>query len=153
MDSSPTTRKYEGMFLIDNTQANKDWDAVVQHVHEILQKHNAEILSTEKWGEKKLAYKVKGQKRGTYLLIRFNAPPEAITHINHDCVLSEIILRCLIVSDLVVEVPPVKEEEKATTQESESPTPIAEAETETEVEVEAEAEEGELTESKLEEIS
>ncbi|MGR3311639.1 MAG: 30S ribosomal protein S6 [Candidatus Brocadiales bacterium] len=150
MDLSPTTRKYEGMFLIDNTQANKDWDAVVKHVHEILQKHNAEILSTEKWGEKKLAYKVKGQKRGTYLLISFNAPPEAITHINHDCILSEIILRCLIVSDLaVVEVPPVKEEEKATTQESESPTPIAEAETE----VEVEAEEGELTESKLEEIS
>lgn len=113
MDAPHITKKYEGMFLIDNAHANKDWDAVVKQVHEILQKHNAEIVTSEKWGERKLAYKVKGQKRGTYLLIRFNAPTSAITPIKQDCSLSEIILRSLIIRDLGLEVPRPEEVEEA----------------------------------------
>jgi len=60
---------YEGLFLIDNAHASTEWDNVVKHIQDILQKNGAEILKTEKWGEKKLAYKIKSHKRGTYLLI------------------------------------------------------------------------------------
>lgn len=124
MDAPQITRKYEGMFLIDNAHANKDWDGVVKHLHEILQKHNVEILSTEKWGERKLAYKIKGQKRGTYLLIRFNAPTGAITPIKQRCLISDVILRGLIVRDTGVEVPRFEEAEKsAVKSEVEGPPP------------------------------
>ena len=43
---------YEGLFLIDNAHANTEWDNVVKHIHDILQKNGAETLKTEKWGEK-----------------------------------------------------------------------------------------------------
>ena len=66
-------RMYEGLFLIDNAHANTEWDNVVKRIQDILQKNGTEILKIEKWGEKKSAYKVKGHKRGTYLLIHFNA--------------------------------------------------------------------------------
>ncbi len=135
MDAPHITRKYEGMFLIDNTYANKDWDAVVKGVHEILQKHNAEIISTEKWGERKLAYKIKGQKRGTYLLIRFSAPTGAITPIKQGCTLSEFILRSLIVSDLGLEVPRFEEvEEAAAKSRVKGPSPVVEELAEVELE-------------------
>lgn len=129
MDSPDIIRKYEGLFLIDNTHATKEWDAAVNHVHEMLQKHEAEILSSEKWGERKLAYKIKGQKRGTYLLILFNAPTGAVTNINQSSLLSEIILRCLIVRDLGLEVARSGEAEKAEEKsEVKEPPPIEEAE-------------------------
>lgn len=96
-------RMYEGLFLIDNAHASTEWDNVVKHIHDILQKNGAEILKTEKWGEKKLAYKVKGHKRGTYLLIHFNAKNSAIATVRRDFHLSDYIVRFLIVKDDKIE--------------------------------------------------
>lgn len=96
-------RMYEGLFLIDNAHATTEWDNVVKHIHDILQKNGAEILKTEKWGEKKLAYKVKGHKRGTYLLIHFNAKNSAIATVRRDFHLSDYIVRFLIVKDDKIE--------------------------------------------------
>jgi len=94
---------YEGLFLIDNAHATMEWDAVVKHIHDILQKNGSEILKTEKWGEKKLAYKIKGHKRGTYLLIHFNAKNTAVATIKRDFQLSDYIVRSLIVKDDKIE--------------------------------------------------
>lgn len=96
-------RMYEGLFLIDNAHASMEWDNVVKHIHDILQKYGAEILKTEKWGEKKLAYKIKGHKRGTYLLIHFNAKNTAVATIKRDFQLSDYIIRSLIVKDDKIE--------------------------------------------------
>ena len=96
-------RMYEALFIIDNAHANTEWDAVVKHIQDILQKNGAEILKTEKWGEKKLAYKVKGHKRGTYLLVHFNAKNTAIPTVRRDFQLSDYIVRSLIVKDDKIE--------------------------------------------------
>ncbi len=96
-------RMYEGLFLIDNAHANTEWDNVVKRIQDILQKNGAEILKIEKWGEKKLAYKIKGHKRGTYLLIHFNANNSAITTLRRDFQLSDYIVRFLIVKDDKIE--------------------------------------------------
>ncbi len=96
-------RMYEGLFLIDNAHANTEWDNVVKHIHDILQKNGTEILKTEKWGEKKLAYKIKGHKRGTYLLIHFNAENSAIATLRRDFQLSDYIVRFLIIKDDKIE--------------------------------------------------
>jgi len=96
-------RMYEGLFLIDNAHANTEWDNVVKHIHDILQKNGAEILKSEKWGEKKLAYKIKAHKRGTYLLVHFNAKNTAITAIKRDFQLSDYIIRFLIIKDDKIE--------------------------------------------------
>ena len=96
-------RMYEGLFLIDNAHANTEWDNVVKHIHDILQKNGAETLKTEKWGEKKLAYKIKSHKRGTYLLVHFNAKNSAIATIRRDFQLSDYIIRFLIIKDDKIE--------------------------------------------------
>ncbi len=96
-------RMYEGLFLIDNARASMEWDNVVKHIHDILQKNGSEILKTEKWDEKKLAYKIKGHKRGTYLLIHFNAKNTAIATSRRDLQLSDYIIRSLIVKDDKIE--------------------------------------------------
>lgn len=96
-------RMYEGLFLLDNAHASLEWDTVVKHIHDILLKNGAEILKTEKWGEKKLAYRIKGHKRGTYLLIHFHAKNTAIATIKRDFLLSDYIIRSLIVKDNKIE--------------------------------------------------
>ncbi|MEK7821575.1 MAG: 30S ribosomal protein S6 [Planctomycetota bacterium] len=89
-------RTYEAMFLIDNNVASNDWDGVVKRVQEVIQKCGAKVLSTEKWAERKLAYKIGPHKRGTYMLVYFEAPMGSIVSIRRECQLSEIIVRNLI---------------------------------------------------------
>jgi len=96
-------RMYEGLFLIDTAHASTEWDNAVKHIHDILQKNGAEILKTEKWGEKKLAYKIKSYKRGTYLLVHFNAKNSAIAMVRRDFQLSDYIIRFLIIKDDKIE--------------------------------------------------
>ncbi len=124
-------RLYEGMFIIDNAVAVSDWDSVVKQVQGVLENRGAEILSTEKWGEKKLAYIMNGHKRGTYLLIYFNAPVDSISTIKRDFQLSDNVLRTLIVrTDNVKEPTPEEAEteegqEQEQGQEQEKPAPVA----------------------------
>ncbi|HHT9119633.1 MAG TPA: 30S ribosomal protein S6 [Candidatus Hypogeohydataceae bacterium YC41] len=103
-------RTYEAMFLVDNTVATNDWDGAVRHVQEILQKGGAKVLNVEKWAERKLAYKVGPHKRGTYMLVYFEAPVGSIATIRRECQLSETIVRSLILKVEKKTVPSVKEQ-------------------------------------------
>jgi small subunit ribosomal protein S6 len=88
-----TTRSYEAMFLLDNQAAQADWDTTSGVVDAILQKHGATLVQKEKWDERKLAYEIKGQRRATYYLVYFDAPPAAMARIDEDVRLSESVLR------------------------------------------------------------
>ncbi len=90
------TNAYEGMFLFPQAQS-ADLKAAVDHITEILAKGNAEIASLKKWDERRLAYEIKGNKRGVYFLVYFNARPDAVVGIERSCNLSEMLLRTMIV--------------------------------------------------------
>lgn len=90
---------YEGMFLFDAALAAKDWPGLERHVQEILQKHGAEIVYSERWPDRKLCYDIGGSKKGTYFLTYFKAPPHAVQPIERDAQLSERILRLLVLYD------------------------------------------------------
>lgn len=86
---------YEAMFLLGQAQA-ADLGGAVAHIQEIMARGHAEILAMRKWDERRLAYEIRGQKRGTYILVYFKAPGKDVAHIERDCNLSERILRTLI---------------------------------------------------------
>src|SRR3954464_12280061 len=84
------------MFLLDSTKVAVSWDESVKHVHDILSKHQSEIVASRQWDERRLAYSVDGDKKGTYLLTYFKADGTAVKEIVADCHLSDVILRELI---------------------------------------------------------
>ncbi len=87
---------YEGMFLLDSTKVAVSWDSSVQNVHDILSKHESEIVASRQWDERRLAYPVEGHKKGTYLLTYFRTDGAHLKEIVADCHLSDVILRELI---------------------------------------------------------
>ena len=89
---------YEGMFLLDIRQANRDWDGSLDNLKLLLTKHGGEILRCEKWGERRLAYEIKGRRRATYVLTYFQAEGEAVNRIYRECELSDLILRALMLN-------------------------------------------------------
>ena len=90
------TRLYEALFLVDSGEAASDWQGIIDHVKKILERSEVEILSIRKWDERPLAYPIMGRKRGTYILVYFNAICERLGAIERDAQLSERILRVLI---------------------------------------------------------
>jgi small subunit ribosomal protein S6 len=87
---------YEVMFLIDSAEAAKDWDGIIELVTKMLNKIDAQILSLKKWDERPLAYSIKKCGRGTYILAYFKADGRKITELERDVLLSERVMRALI---------------------------------------------------------
>jgi ribosomal protein S6 len=91
-----TKRLYEALFLVDSAEAASDWQGINDHVKKILERSEAEILSIRKWDERPLAYPIMNRKRGTYILVYFNALCVKLGAIERDTQLSERILRVII---------------------------------------------------------
>ncbi len=96
MANTEQIRVYEAMFLVDSGLA-ASWDDLARQLGGILTRHGAEVIGLTRWDERKLAYPVGKQKRGTYALAFFTlANGAAVAEIERDCQLSEQILRALV---------------------------------------------------------
>ncbi len=87
---------YEGLFLFPQAVGG-ELQFAVDHISEILAKSDAEVISICRWDERRLAYEIKGNKRGIYFLVYFRALRTALIAIERSCNLSETLLRSMIV--------------------------------------------------------
>ena len=91
------TRTYECMCLLDNREVRKGWQPLKDSVLAMFTKHGAKVLSGRRWDERRLAYTIKGQQRGTYLLVYFSANTQVLSAIRRDLQFNESLLRFLLV--------------------------------------------------------
>ena len=87
---------YEGLFLFPQAVGG-ELQFAVDHISEILAKSDAEVISISRWDERRLAYEIKGNKRGIYFLVYFRALRTALIAIERSCNLSETLLRSMII--------------------------------------------------------
>ena len=86
---------YEGMFIFDSNRYSRDTAGVSGQIAEMIQKLGGSILANRLWEDRRLAYPIKGQRKGTYWLIYFKLDSTHLTGLNRQCQLSESILRNL----------------------------------------------------------
>jgi small subunit ribosomal protein S6 len=86
---------YEVMFLIGQAQA-ADLASVIEHIQEIFSRSGIEVIAMRKWDERRLAYEIKKQKRGLYILAYVKAPAKNMPQFERDTNLSEKILRVMV---------------------------------------------------------
>jgi small subunit ribosomal protein S6 len=87
--------QYEAMFLVGPMGAAEPENAL-NMCRGIIERHGGQIILIKKWDERKLAYELEGQKRGTYIISYFRSPGSAVAGIERDVRLSEEILRVLV---------------------------------------------------------
>ncbi|MGH7133625.1 MAG: 30S ribosomal protein S6, partial [Phycisphaerales bacterium] len=68
----------------------------VEHLKEVLTKNGSDIIALKKWGDRPLAFPIKKQKRGIYILVYFSAPTDKYAAIERSFNLSEQLLRHMI---------------------------------------------------------
>lgn len=86
-------RIYESIFVTRSDLDDAQLDDGVERVKKIIEKFGGEILKIEKWGKKKLAYPVKRNKYGHYVLIYFNGQAETISELDRHYKLTEDIIK------------------------------------------------------------
>jgi small subunit ribosomal protein S6 len=87
--------QYEAMFLI-GPSATAEPEGAITLCRGMIERHQGKVLLIKKWDERKLAYEVGAQKRGTYIIAFFTAAGEAVGPIERDVKLNEQILRVMI---------------------------------------------------------
>ena len=84
---------YEGMFILDANRYGRDPEAVSGRVSEIIQEAGGEMLVSRLWEERRLAYPIKGHRRGAYWLTYFRLESGRLAEIERQCQLNQTILR------------------------------------------------------------
>ena len=101
-------REYEVLYIL---RADLDDDKVqdaVKRVNTVIERSGGTIDRTNLWGKRKLAYEVKHQKEGSYVLQDFRIAPESVPELEAALKITEEVLRHLIVrKPEKVAVPPV----------------------------------------------
>jgi small subunit ribosomal protein S6 len=91
-------KTYEALLLVEPTIAAKEWPRIGEEVDRIIKRHGGAVLQVTRFGERKLAFPVKKNNRGTYVLTYFSAPPKVLGKVKADMQLSEVILRSILLA-------------------------------------------------------
>ena len=95
-------RVYEELFIVRPDATDEEIDPLVEQLTTTIASKGGNVDKSEKWGVRKLAYRVKKHNDGNYILLHFTADPDAVKELE----------RRLRVSDLVLEFITVRVDEK-----------------------------------------
>ena len=89
--------KYE-LALVVNAKIEEDVRAAtVEKAKDYVTKAGGSITNVEEWGRKTLAYEIKKQKEGIYILFTFEAKPDFISEFERILRLDEIVLKHIVI--------------------------------------------------------
>ncbi|MBU4320787.1 MAG: 30S ribosomal protein S6 [Nitrospinae bacterium] len=69
---------YENIVILNASLGDEEIETASDKIKDLITNSGGEILKTDVWGRRKLAYEIKKQKKGFYLLIVFRSPSAAI---------------------------------------------------------------------------
>ncbi len=90
---------YQAMFLLDNEEVRKGFNASRDWVKTTLEKYGIEVKALRLWGERQLAYPIGGRKRATYLLGWLEASGDAVNEVKRELYLLGPVFRCLFLQE------------------------------------------------------
>ncbi len=92
-----TTNVYEALFILDSDQYARNPDEVAGQIDRSIKDYDGEVLVSRLWEERKLAYPIKGHKRGTYWLAYFKLDASKVKDLNRQYQISDSVIRFLFV--------------------------------------------------------
>jgi small subunit ribosomal protein S6 len=88
-------QQYETIFIVNASLDDPQIEVIIAKVQEQITRYGGEIISTDRWGRKRLTYPIKKKNNGFYTLIEFKAPGSSIQQLEKFYKLDENIMRYL----------------------------------------------------------
>jgi small subunit ribosomal protein S6 len=90
-------REYEVLYIVRADLEDDKVQDAVKRVNTLIERSGGTIERTNLWGKRKLAYEVKHQKEGSYVLQDFQLDPDRVPELEAGLKITEEVLRHLIV--------------------------------------------------------
>src|SRR5262245_14021852 len=88
---------YESVFIARQDVAQTQVDSLGEQFTKIVEGLNGKVTKKEYWGLRNLAYRIKKNRKGHYVLFNIDAPPAALAEMERNMRLNEDVLRYLTV--------------------------------------------------------
>ena len=95
-DREVKTMKYEMLYLIDASIAEEARDALIAKFEDTVKNLGGTVVSTDKWGVKKLAYPIQYKNDAFYVLMTFEADGSAIKELDRIAGITDGVMRRMI---------------------------------------------------------
>jgi small subunit ribosomal protein S6 len=120
-------KRYEIVLVALSDLSKDEIDGLISRCSSIITNEKGTVVKAEKWGTRKLAYRIKKQPRGNYVLIDFVGSPAAVNELERVLKFDDEVLRFLTVKkadtvnlqEIEREIAGVKKEESNQEQTSE----------------------------------
>src|SRR5277367_1995247 len=90
-------RIYEELFIVRPDATDEEVDPLIEQLTTIITGQGGSIVKTDKWGVRKLAYRVQKRTEGYYILMQFNAKPETVHELERRLRVVDLVLKFITV--------------------------------------------------------
>jgi small subunit ribosomal protein S6 len=84
---------YENVFISRQDVSATQVEALTEQFATIVKDHGGEVTKREYWGLRNLAFRIKKNRKGHYVLMSISAPPAAIAEMERNMRINEDVLR------------------------------------------------------------
>jgi small subunit ribosomal protein S6 len=88
---------YEHLLIARQDISAQQVDALATHLKTILEAEGGKVEKHEYWGLRGLAYRIKKNRKGHYVLLNINAPAKAVQELERQLKINEDVLRYITV--------------------------------------------------------
>jgi small subunit ribosomal protein S6 len=92
-----TMALYEHLLIARQDISAQQVDALATHLKTILEGEEGKVEKQEYWGLRGLAYRIKKNRKGHYVLLNINAPAKAVQELERQLKINEDVLRFITV--------------------------------------------------------
>ena len=90
-------RVYENLFIVKPDATEEEIDSLVEQMSKNITGAGGTVDKVEKWGKRKLAYKVEKQREGFYVLLTFTAEPSVVREFERRMLVQDSVIKFLTV--------------------------------------------------------
>jgi small subunit ribosomal protein S6 len=90
-------RIYEELFIVRANAADEEIDPLVEQLHQVITTRGGTVDKSDKWGVRKLAYRLQKQNEGYYILLQFSATPETVKEVERRLRVADLVLKFITV--------------------------------------------------------
>ncbi len=89
---------YETICIVKTSVSDDELSSLITKIRGVIEKQGGDVLKVENWGKKKLAYEVRKEKKGTYVLQRFRGPGSVVAELERQYRVEDTIIKFLTVA-------------------------------------------------------
>ena len=90
-------RSYQSVLILKPDLEEPRIDDVLEKIGGFIKSNGGAILKTEKWGKKRLAYRVKKSRFGIYLNLYHTLEPSGVVHLEQTYKLFDLIIKFMVI--------------------------------------------------------